>query len=139
MTPKSSELYFIFDHKSIRPLWTHLPALVSRGHFSENVEGVRVLGTPTSKCSNFATTGPYSCRFHSRDNDDLYLTNLTPILKFHVDFRVLVEPAGWRHPIYQKVRNWFRSANKPLSGAKAFKNRKKTTTIISKIDFRLLS
>ena len=89
MTPKSSELYFIFDHKSIRPLWTHLPALVSRGHFSENVEGVRVLVTPTSKCSNFATTGPYSYRFHSRDNDDLYLTNLSQILKIHVDFRVI--------------------------------------------------
>ena len=52
-------------------------------------EGVRVLGFPTSKCSNFTTTGPYSCRFHSRDNDDLYLSNLTQILKIHVDFRVL--------------------------------------------------
>ena len=92
------------------------------GNFFRRVEGVRVLGVPTSKCSNSTTTGPYSCRFHSRDNDDLYLTNLTQILKFHVDFRVIVEPAGWRHPIYQKVRNWFRSANKPLSSAKTFKN-----------------
>ena len=90
--------------------------------FLEGRGGVRVLGLPTSKCSNFTTTGPYSCRFHSRDNDDLYLTNLTHILKFHVDFRVIVEPAGWRHPIYQKVRNWLRSANKPLSSAKTFKN-----------------
>ena len=69
------------------------------GNFFRRVEGVRVLGVPTSKCSNFTTTGSYSCRFHSRDNDDLYLTNLTQILKFHVDFRVIVEPAGWRHPI----------------------------------------
>ena len=91
-------------------------------NFFRKVEGVRFLGVPTSKCSNFTTTGSYSCRFHSRDNDDLYLTNLTQILKFHVDFRVIVEPAGWRHPIYQKVRNWFRSANKPLSSAKTFKN-----------------
>ena len=86
------------------------------GNFFRRVEGVRVLGVPTSKCSNFTTTGPYSCRFHSRDNDDLYLTNLTQILKFHVDFRVIVEPAGWRHPIYQKVRNLLRSVNKPLHG-----------------------
>ena len=106
------------------------------GNFFRRVEGVRVLGVPTSKCSNSTTTGPYSCRFHSRDNDDLYLTNLTQILKFHVDFRVIVEPAGWRHPIYQKVRNWFRSANKPLSSAKTFKNQQNKS--ISKIDFRLL-
>ena len=106
------------------------------GNFFRRVEGVRVLGVPTSKCSNFTTTGPYSCRFHSRDNDDLYLTNLTQILKFHVDFRVIVEPAGWRHPIYQKVRNWFRSANKPLSSAKTFKNQQNKP--ILKIDFRLL-
>ena len=106
------------------------------GNFFRRVEGVRVLGVPTSKCSNFTTTGPYSCRFHSRDNDDLYLTNLTQILKFHVDFRVIVEPAGWRHPIYQKVRNLFRSTKKPLSSAKTFKNQQNKS--ISKIDFRLL-
>ena len=65
------------------------------GPFAVNIKGVRFSGLPTSKCSNFTTTGPYSCRFHSRDNDDLYLTNLTQILKFHVDFRVIVkQPAG---------------------------------------------
>ena len=106
------------------------------GNFFRRVEGVRVLGVPTSNCPYFTTTGPYSCRFHSRDNDDLYLTNLTQILKFHVDFRVIVEPAGWRHPIYQKVRNWLRGANKPLSGAKTFKNQQNKP--ISKFDFRLL-
>ena len=45
---------------------------------------------------------------------NLYLTNLTQILKFHVDFRVIAEPAGWRYPIYQKIRNLLRIANKPL-------------------------
>ena len=59
------------------------------GNFFRKVEGVRFLGIPTSKCSNFATSGPYSCRFHSRDNGDLYLTNLSQILKIHVDFRVI--------------------------------------------------
>ena len=59
------------------------------GQFAVNDKGVRFWWLPTSKCSNFTTTGPYSCRFHSRDNDDLYLTNLTQILKFHVDFRVI--------------------------------------------------
>ena len=107
------------------------------GNFFRKVEGVRFLGIPTSKCSNFTTTGPYSCRFHSRGNDDLYLSNLTQILKFSVDFRVIVEPAGWRHPVlYQKVRNWLRSANKPLSSAKTFKNQQNKP--ILKIDFRLL-
>ena len=56
------------------------------GNFFRRVEGVGVLGVPTSKCSNSTTTGPYSCRFHSRDNDYLYLTNLTQISKIHVDF-----------------------------------------------------
>ena len=59
------------------------------GQFTVNIKGVRFLWLPTSKCSNFTTTGPYSCRFHSRDNDDLYLTNLSQILKIHVDFRVI--------------------------------------------------
>ena len=107
------------------------------GNFFRRVEGVRVLGVPTSKCSNFTTTGPYSCRFHSRDNDDLYLTNLTQILKFHVDFRVISESAGWRHPIYQKFWNLLRSANKPLSSAKPFKTHQNKQ--FSKNDFRLLS
>ena len=106
------------------------------GQFAVSGKGVRFWWLPTSKCSNFTTTRSYSCRFHSRDNDDLYLTNLTQILKFHVDFRVIVEPAGWRHPVYQKVRNWFRSANKPLSSAKTFKNQQNKP--ILKIDFRLL-
>ena len=35
------------------------------------------------------TTRSYPCRLHSRDNDDPYLTNLTQILKIHVDFRVI--------------------------------------------------
>ena len=110
------EIFFRSEHSGRRY------GVEKSGQFTVNIKGVRFLWLPTSKCSNFTTTGPYSCRFHSRDNDDLYLTNLTQILKFHVDFRVIVEPAGWRHPIYQKVRNWFRSANKPLSSAKTFKN-----------------
>ena len=101
------------------------------GQFTVNIKGVRFLWLPTSKCSNFTTTGPYSCRFHSRDNDDLYLTNLTQNLKIHVDFRVIAEPA-----IYQKVINWLRSTNKPLPSAKTFKNHQNKP--IPKIDFRLL-
>ena len=53
--------------------------------------GVRFLGLPTSNCCHFMTTGPYSHKFHSRDNDDSYLTNLSQILKIHVDFRVISE------------------------------------------------
>ena len=78
--------------KSIRPLWTVLPALVSRGRWIRNWEGVRFLGgggSWTSNCSNFAATGPYSCGFHSRNNDDQYFTNLSQISKIHVDFRVI--------------------------------------------------
>ena len=94
------------------------------GNFFRRVEWVRVLGVPTSKCSNSTTTGPYSCGFRSRDNDDLYLTNIIQILKIHVDFRVISDPSGWRHPIYQKVRNWLRNANKPLPSVETFKNHK---------------
>ena len=74
MTPESSELHFIF-WSEVNPTTLDPPTRPRESEtFSENVQGVRVLGIPTSKCSNFATTGPYSYRFHSLDNDDLYLT-----------------------------------------------------------------
>ena len=136
MTPKS-HILSMKSRTEVDPTTLDRPTSPREsGTFFRKCGGVRVLGTPTSKCSDFATTGPYSYRFHTRDNDDLYLTNLSQILKIHVDFRVIAEPAGWRHPIYQKVRNWFRSANKPLSSAKTFKNQQNKS--ISKIDFRLL-
>ena len=59
------------------------------GTFFRNDRGGKGSESWTSNCSNFATTGPYSCRFHSRDNDDQYFTNLSQILKIHVDFRVI--------------------------------------------------
>ena len=43
------------------------------------------------------TTGPYRCKFHSRNNDDQYFTNLTQILKIHVDFRQI---SKWSPQIY---------------------------------------
>ena len=54
-------------------------------------EGVRFWGLPTSNRSHFMTTGSYPHKFHSRDNDDSYLTNLSQIFKIHVDFRVISE------------------------------------------------
>ena len=65
------------------------PSLRESGTFFRKCGGVRVLVTPTSKCSNFATTGSYWGRFHSHNNADQYFTNLSQILKFHVDFRVI--------------------------------------------------
>ena len=89
MTPKSSELYFIFwsevDPITLDPLTRPRESET----FSENAQGIKVLRIPTSKCSNFATNGSYSYRFHSRDNGDLYLTNISQILKIHEDFRVI--------------------------------------------------
>ena len=38
----------------------------------------------TSNCSNFTTTGSYSCRFHSRHNDDQYLA-IRVICRHHQD------------------------------------------------------
>ena len=91
MTPKSSELYFIFwsevDPITLDPLTRPRESET----FSENAQGIKVLRIPTSKCSNFATNGSYSYRFHSRDNGDLYLTNISQILKIHVDFCVISE------------------------------------------------
>ena len=68
----------------------HSPARGATQRFVR-AEGVRFLGLPTSNCSHFMTTGSYPHKFHSRDNDDSYLTNLSQIFKIHVDFRVISE------------------------------------------------
>ena len=60
------------------------------------------------------TTGPYLCKFHSRDNDDLYLTNLSQILKIHVDFRVISRSQQDSNPVYRKPQNCVVDSKIPL-------------------------
>ena len=47
------------------------------------------MGLWTSNRSRITTTRSFSCKLKSQINDDLYFTNLTQILKIHVDFRVI--------------------------------------------------
>ena len=71
------------DHSgpSYQPSWV--------GDIFQKVRGGTVSGSWTSNCSKTMTTGSYPCKFHSRDNDDQYFTNLSQISKIHVDFRVI--------------------------------------------------
>ena len=66
---------------SVQPSWV--------GDISEKCEGGKVFRSWTSNCCKITTTRSYSCKFHSRDNDLLYLINLSQISKIHVDFRVI--------------------------------------------------
>ena len=106
----------------------HSRPLVGGREDSAISEGVRVLGVSTSKCSHSTTTRSYPCRFHSRNNDDLYLTNLSQILKIHVDFRVISQSAEYRHPTYQKSQNCAGSSKIAFLAPNNLPRRKKTSS-----------
>ena len=99
-------------------------------------EGVRFLRFPTSNCSHFMTTGSYQHKFHSRDNDDSYLTNLSQIFKIHVDFRVISETTQLETSNISKCSEFSGNENNAFSSARTFPNHQSNN--ILEIDFRSL-
>mgnify|MGYP004271484253 CR=1 FL=1 len=91
--------------KSIRPLWTVLPALVSRGHFSEMTEGVRFLRAELQT----ALTSRLLDHIRVDFTHETMMTNiLQSLLRFWKStwiFAWYVDTIRITHPAYQKMQN----------------------------------
>ena len=88
MTPDSYDLHFKLLFFCPTPL-DPIPSLDESETFFCKCRGGHVFGLWTSNRSRITTTRSFSCKLKSQINDDLYFTNLTQILKIHVDFRVI--------------------------------------------------